>query len=1331
MNYSLESQAYYDNSLQKLTKNPKRKDSDAISNISFSDEEKTGKKKAQKSEIPTKSANKSLLESPFASLFEINPSNKSNKKNNSKEEVFLTQQFSANENKNSQIIETNLASTQSIKNMSNDNASHSFSLENNFSHFGGGEFYKKNFGKKEGLKTKQPTLASNNYYGESVSKTFEKLFGDDEKTSVISEKEKNTNFPQKSEVKAISEDKFIYENKFQTPIKNSKETGKRNSIETLNHFLPQNQKELFKTPEIISKSINKSTSKLSENAENIIKIPTQKHFITPNAESTHKNTDASNDAFSKSKSASINETTKQSIQSIENPSAPLVLNDNAKPNLSEKNKFDETIHQKTPGGFIKPTPKTPTIQSANKQIANKSYGDIFKQRIDQKKVGELAIQAKQNTLISISREAVPNKKYVAKYMENFIKKNKLDPKEKEPQDSELQQFHKLFFEGDKKDARSGPKKRKRDQNKNKTFFAQEAENNSEESVSDCDEEISIEGDIRKLSKLDIDFDGFFEEAMEHPLIGKKNFKKKGKIAKKLDIKSKRIRIKKDKTVKEYLQDTYFTYTSKPLRWTKLPPVKDKAKPHEYRLPECESFIGKTGIKVPTLFSTIKPYDFFLQFMPETIYQETARLTNISASLEFYNFNTNKRREYKDVTTHDIKKWFGLIFLFGIVRKYSVDTYWSTDPLLGLNCVNKIMNKNRFTEIRRFLAFYDKRKKAEYEKVYPPLDPFYKFRFLLDHINEVCRKNYVPERELSVDESMISYQGVHRLKVFMPRKPIKWGFKAFVLSESSSGYVCNMILNEGHKRGENEDILSKRVVLQILQGYEHQGYRVYMDRWYTSADLLSELKKRGFGGCGTIFLSRVGLVNDLRKDVREFKDPGEATFFTNNEMCFVAWYQYRRQVYVLSNFHSPDWTKVEKIRKIAYFCKKEYKIYDYDAPKMIRDYNIFMGGVDLFNQRVSYYTVDYDIMKWYMRLVFWIFEIAMVNSYLLYCKVMKEKKLKAIAASDFRLEIIRNLTHWDFDPTKPTFRKGITNQMLDKDKDLDAVDKDFHNLNIKRKSEFNLDEMNVFTEVKLKSKCSIEYVGVGMCDVCQTKRRKLKKTEYWCKACHKGVCVPCFDQHRLQNIFNNLAKDKDVTDLLCHIIRKKKIKVEETSKFFEAQIQKSKPKPKNPKQNDENKSSTLNLEGAISEINGSDIFNKPWKILNKNDESLQIIDSSSEDSEIYETKKKIDHRVKLNFDGYLKKSKEKAKAEDSKNHQHEFKQLKADLENFYTLNDNINNEIRSTNEFLPSERKSLQRCFFNLYNIYIFFKGRIKLKTHKIFLKNYMNRKKKMLLLIKF
>lgn len=101
---------------------------------------------------------------------------------------------------------------------------------------------------------------------------------------------------------------------------------------------------------------------------------------------------------------------------------------------------------------------------------------------------------------------------------------------------------------------------------------------------------------------------------------------------------------------------------------------------------------------------------FKVFLPDSIFDEIARLTNISASIEFHKTEAHKNREWKEVETHEIKKFLALLFLFGIVRKYSVNEYWTSDPLLGLSSVRKIMNKHRFNDIRRYLCFYDRRKK---------------------------------------------------------------------------------------------------------------------------------------------------------------------------------------------------------------------------------------------------------------------------------------------------------------------------------------------------------------------------------------------------------------------------------------------------------------------------------------------------------------------------------------------------------------------------------------------------------------------------------------------
>ena len=44
------------------------------------------------------------------------------------------------------------------------------------------------------------------------------------------------------------------------------------------------------------------------------------------------------------------------------------------------------------------------------------------------------------------------------------------------------------------------------------------------------------------------------------------------------------------------------------------------------------------------------------------------------------------------------------------------------------------------------------------------------------------------REIAIDESMIGFKGRLYFIHYIPKKPTKWGMKAFVLADSSSGYT---------------------------------------------------------------------------------------------------------------------------------------------------------------------------------------------------------------------------------------------------------------------------------------------------------------------------------------------------------------------------------------------------------------------------------------------------------------------------------------------------------------------------------------------------------------
>ena len=65
----------------------------------------------------------------------------------------------------------------------------------------------------------------------------------------------------------------------------------------------------------------------------------------------------------------------------------------------------------------------------------------------------------------------------------------------------------------------------------------------------------------------------------------------------------------------------------------------------------------------------------------------------------------------------------------------------------------------------------------------------KIRPLVKRFLRVSQSLYNPEHNLTIDsESMIKFNGRSKYKVYMPQKPIKYGFKAYVLAEATSGYV---------------------------------------------------------------------------------------------------------------------------------------------------------------------------------------------------------------------------------------------------------------------------------------------------------------------------------------------------------------------------------------------------------------------------------------------------------------------------------------------------------------------------------------------------------------
>ena len=177
----------------------------------------------------------------------------------------------------------------------------------------------------------------------------------------------------------------------------------------------------------------------------------------------------------------------------------------------------------------------------------------------------------------------------------------------------------------------------------------------------------------------------------------------------------------------------------------------------------------------------------------------------------------------------------------------------------------------------------------------------KIKPILDTLSRTFLECYSPAQELSVDESMIKYKGHVGGKVYMPRKPVKQGFKVWCCSCSCCGYLCTFQIYHGAPTnpvtGEKtqEKGLAKRVVGDLVAPFTGVNHVVYCDNFYSSGPLVEMLAGEQIFFAGTIKKCAKGSPASLKnaKPPRGtyLSETVEGTnyfvFHDRREVCFVS------------------------------------------------------------------------------------------------------------------------------------------------------------------------------------------------------------------------------------------------------------------------------------------------------------------------------------------------------------------------------------------------------------------------------------------------------------
>ncbi|PNF23441.1 hypothetical protein B7P43_G09117 [Cryptotermes secundus] len=409
------------------------------------------------------------------------------------------------------------------------------------------------------------------------------------------------------------------------------------------------------------------------------------------------------------------------------------------------------------------------------------------------------------------------------------------------------------------------------------------------------------------------------------------------------------------------------------------------------VPVIVPFTSSSGIKID-ITHKMHPFSWIKFFLDDDLLTHITTETNRYAHQQFNTHELaphSRELSYKYVASDEIWTYLGIVFMTGIDKRPEIEDYWSTRPLFHTPWYGQKMSLRRFQQISKFLHFADNdARPADCE------DRLYKVRPIIDSLVGKFRNTYIPEKEIAIDEGMIAWKGRLIFRVYMPDKPDKYGIKAYLVCESTSGYIWNFEIYCGKSRPIKElvvDLLGP----QLLD----KGYHLYQDNYYNSVELCETLLQRNTYVCGTFRMDR-GAPKELKNDVKKLKK-GESVFSRKGQVLVQVWRD-KRDVKLISTLHTA------KIVESAKTNRKGEKIC---RPEVIGDYNKHMRGVDRADQMLHYYPCSRKTVKWTKKLVFFLLQMAALNSFILFKKYTTTEKYKKrnYKFKDFILDCVEKMT----------------------------------------------------------------------------------------------------------------------------------------------------------------------------------------------------------------------------------------------------------------------------------------------------------------------------------
>lgn len=442
---------------------------------------------------------------------------------------------------------------------------------------------------------------------------------------------------------------------------------------------------------------------------------------------------------------------------------------------------------------------------------------------------------------------------------------------------------------------------------------------------------------------------------------------------------------------------------------------------------------------------LTPSSFFQLFFTEVEFDVLVQNTNSYAGLK--GAGDNGRRRWRPTSAAELKVFIGIIIYMGVHKAMHGPLYWNHNREFPSHDISHYMSKYRFEQLKRYFHIAP----TALNRSLPRCRWASKLQPLANNLPQHFQQYFISATNISVDEMMVRFTGRSCHTIMMRAKPIPQGYKMLALCECGYTYAFMFTssvdsftdLNNNLYTGTQKLSPTSRAVFQLVMSLSFRFFRfiLYCDNYFSYIPLFTALREYSIAACGTVRPNSANYPT-LFKQVKKQKvslpwntisaiicgtvlavlwqDKNLVRFLTTAHKCTPD-----DQNFSYRNRRRPQITRAN--RQLIQQGWGEAPVRNLSMPLVSIQYNVHMGGVDIADQRRSYYYTQLRVCRNWLPLFFWLLDTAIINAFI----TMQETLTNPSRSQPFwrhhgyfRTRLAWNLVLEGFQEINPQYEKSL-------------------------------------------------------------------------------------------------------------------------------------------------------------------------------------------------------------------------------------------------------------------------------------------------------------------